>query len=156
MNLCTDTFLKIVEFLSVKDAINLCLTKKEYSSFIHSKYFWIVLGRRDYPVFHIENRKDYQEANPLLVLDEDLEKEMKTNKWVLSTLYKKRNERINHLVEAYVKSIIKNMLIVKKYRVLYDRYKNVMNVDWRMSINWMIDQYLKESEKEEKELEYYK
>lgn len=156
MNISKDVFLKIVEYLPLVDALNLSCTCKEYNFIANGTYFWIVLGKRDYPIFEIENKRDYQKANPMFVFKEDMVNELKTNKWAIKHLSLKRMNRNgveDHLVEAFVKSIIKGMLIVKNYREIYEKYSGKMPVDWRISMNWMIDQILKETEKEEKELQ---
>lgn len=151
-----DIFLIITSFLTFRDSIYYSLSCKELYKYKKSNHFWIIAGLRDYPIYKINNEDDYKDSIPFYIDEDKLQILIKKDKWAskqLLNLKYNRNNLLDHRIEAYVKSIMKWTCIIDKYRNLYEKYNKIMPLDWRITINWMINQILNITEIEEKELQ---
>lgn len=153
-NIPEDIILSIVSFLKAKDVYSTCLLSKKIFEIFTSESIWSDLGQRDYPFLEIKSLRDYVKKNPMYVYEQELQKYIGDSEWAKKWIGKKKinyNGVNEHRYKAYVESIGKDIIRVKHYRALKERFPNA-EMDWKIGINIIIDDLLTRTENEEKEL----
>ena len=148
----------ICSFLEIKDIYNLEITSKTIKN-LYTTDFWKFLGENQNIEGNICCKYDYEiNSNPLIVKESELFDSINENEWCKKWNYKKRinrNGTEDHIYKAYVKSIMKLMIQVKKHRLFFKNLQEKKSQDWKISVNIQINDLLKQSEKYRDEIYEY-
>lgn len=151
--ICEDVRVMIATFCTYQDVCNMMTVCRSYREMFGNDYIWVVLGERDHPLLEIKDRNSYCNNQPLYVSDQKVRASITRNRWATNWLKTKIfnwNNKQDHIISAYIYSIMKAMEQVYKLRRIKQRYQG--ELDWKIAINIKIKELLSKSEDERDEL----
>lgn len=151
----------VILFLKIEDIQSLRKVCKFFNHLISKDRTWKLIGMRDCPYLRIENEKEFYLKSPFFVDGSEIVDYIKKDSWALRKLKIKvlnGNGLPDHRVEAYVKSIVKNIIIVDKLRAFNHKMEIESQnefMDRRICITKTIEAYSDLIEKEGDELDLW-
>ena len=154
MFLPTDLMLYIVSFCDYKTIIILSKTTKKSNTICKQHSLWVNIGKRDHPLLQIQNKNEYFYKNPMFIFNDQIETYINESEWAQLWINKQKTNQngvLEHRYPGYVRSIIKTMIQVEKWKQLKNKNRNTCE-DWKIAVNLIIDDLLSKSEEENKEM----
>lgn len=138
----------MISFLDQRSLFSfIVISKKEYDR-CRKDRFWKMLGNIHHPYLNIRTFIQYKEKNPFFLYPHQVHIAIWENDWGKSLW------NTSDMVNNYLRSIFRDMLIVQKLRDLYSHNKDLSN-DWKICLNKTIDLYLTRSEGNRKDMKEY-
>ena len=138
-NIFGDALNVVISFCGIDEVGNLSRTSKKLQKFC--------LPEKERMLIHY----------PMCVSMREVEQNIEENVWAQKWLSRKvinSNGKEDHRIRAYIVSIISDLVRVKHYRYLKERFP-FREMDWKIGINVIINDLLTRTEEEEKELNNY-
>lgn len=148
-----DVIINIVSFVSYDDVKNLRKVNRYFKNIFLNDYVWVILGRRDKLYLEIETEFDYRFNSPFYVCDKEIKNYIQTDSWAsrkINTKRINRNGLKDHRINAFIESIVRNIIIIDKLRKMK---RSDMCLDWKISLTKTIEEYSDVIEKENDEME---
>lgn len=137
----------VILFLNIEDVQQFRFVCKFLHSIISRDRLWERIGERDCPFLKIKNERDFYLRNPFCVSKYEITDYIYYNSWFSRKLNMKvvnRNGLNDHRIEAYLKSIVRNIIITEKLRACSRKVESESEsefMDRRIGITKMIEQY---------------
>lgn len=146
-----DILEKIILYLNVSDLLELRNTNKAIQEALSKDNIWKLLGERDRPYLFISNERDFHESFPFNVKESEIQIYLAVDTWASKQVKK----IYDHRQSAYLRDIVRNLLIVRKLYALDNRIKDRMTSDWRSCMKHTIEIYLNEVDREVDEMDFW-
>ena len=153
-NIPNELLINITYYCDWRALLQLLKVSKWTNSICTKNTLWTKIGQRDHPLLDIYSLVSYVYNNPMCVTSDELEYYIQGNLWAQTWINKKKinyNGVYEHRYPVYVRSIVRKIIRVEKWKRLKDRHPEQPQ-DWKISVNIIIEDLLKKSEDENKEL----